>query len=54
MIGTITDVSEQRRFELARVAHAEERELVAMKMAEEAEQRRKEADEQRRGQELVG
>ncbi|KAI0035068.1 hypothetical protein K488DRAFT_44039 [Vararia minispora EC-137] len=49
-IGTITDVSDQRKFEQARLAHAQERELVARKQAEEAEQRRKEADERRRGQ----
>ena len=50
VIGTITDVSDQRLFEAARLAHAQEREALARKRAEEAEERRKEADERRRGQ----
>ena len=50
ILGTITDVSDQRQFEQARVAHAEERELLARRQMEEAETRRQEADERRRAQ----
>jgi signal transduction histidine kinase len=53
VLATMTDVSEQRKFEQARFAHAQERELIARKQAEEAETRRNEADERRRGQELL-
>ncbi|KAI0320178.1 hypothetical protein OF83DRAFT_1281345 [Amylostereum chailletii] len=53
VLGTITDVSDQRQLEQSRVAHAEERELTARRQMEEAEVRRQEADEQRRGQELL-
>ena len=50
VIGTITDVSDQRLYEAARLAHVQESETVARKRAEEAEERRIEADERRRGQ----
>lgn len=50
VIGTITDVSDQRLYEATRLAHAQEREASARKRAEEAEERRREADERRRGQ----
>ncbi len=50
VIGTITDVSDQRLFEATRFAHAQEREATARRRAEEAEERRREADRRRRGQ----
>ncbi|TDL18928.1 hypothetical protein BD410DRAFT_792720 [Rickenella mellea] len=53
VIGTITDVSDQRLFEATRLAHAQEREATARRRAEEAEERRREADRRRRGQELL-
>ena len=52
IIGTITDVSDQRLLEAARLAHAQDREAAARKRAGEAEDRRKEADERRRAQGL--
>lgn len=50
VIGTITDISDQRLLEESRLAHVQEREIEARRRAEEAEERRKEADERRRGQ----
>ncbi|KZT38755.1 hypothetical protein SISSUDRAFT_1046495 [Sistotremastrum suecicum HHB10207 ss-3] len=53
MIGTITDISERRMFEATRLELALAQEANARKRAEEAEAQRQEADERRRGQELL-
>ncbi|KAI0035069.1 hypothetical protein K488DRAFT_83402 [Vararia minispora EC-137] len=53
IIGTITDISDQKKLEQARLSHARESEYEARRQAEEAEQRRLESDERRRGQELL-
>lgn len=50
VIGTITDISDQRLLEESRLAHVQDREAEARRRAEDAEERRKEADERRRGQ----
>lgn len=53
ILFTITDISDQRLYEAAKLLHVQEREATARKRAEEAEERRREADERRRAQELL-
>ncbi|KAL1672325.1 hypothetical protein EV122DRAFT_271710 [Schizophyllum commune] len=52
-LGTLTDISNQRAYEAAKLEHAREREAEARKKAEDAEERRQEADQRRRAQELL-
>ncbi|KAL1744064.1 hypothetical protein HDZ31DRAFT_39460 [Schizophyllum fasciatum] len=52
-LGTLTDISNQRMFEEAKLEHAREREAEARKKAEDAEERRQEAEQRRRAQELL-
>lgn len=49
-VGTLTDISNQRAYEAAKLEHAREREAEARKKAEDAEERRQEADQRRRAQ----
>lgn len=44
------DISEQRVYEAAQIAQAEERESIAKQRANDAEERQKESDERRRAQ----
>ncbi|KAG8887410.1 hypothetical protein FRB98_009674 [Tulasnella sp. 332] len=53
LIGTVTDVSDRRLYEAAQLAQAKEREVLAQLRAADAEKQRADADERRRGQELL-